>query len=88
MKLTKLEIRRGEYSYSDSLTEPLRGLVELTGTTGKQAITLSPAAISRIIACVSKEVAAQAQENAKVVEKAMNTAADEGYLLENDGELK
>jgi hypothetical protein len=88
MKLTKLEIRRGgENSWEQSDEKPLQGLVELTGPTGKQAIALSPGAISRIVALIAKEVGEQAKQNAEVVTKALNTAADEGYLLESDGAI-
>jgi hypothetical protein len=84
MKLTKLEVRRGESYETD---QSLRGIVELTGPTGKQAITLSPGAISRIIAVIGLEVADTAKANASLVKNALAHAQDEGYLLESDGEI-
>ena len=47
MRLTNLEIKRTE-SYQTPPNQ-LVGLVELTGETGKQAITLSAGAINRVI---------------------------------------
>lgn len=84
MKLTKLEIRRKE-SYETGAD--IYGLVELTGPTGKQAITLSPGAISRIISVIGVEIQDTARENAKLVKKAVAEAADQCLLQESDGAL-
>lgn len=85
MKLTKLEIRRTE-SYS---TPPnaLVGLVELTGDTGQQSITLTATSISELIGVISKQVAATARVNAKQVEGVLAEAQSEVFLLEHDGKV-
>lgn len=85
MKLTKLEIRRTE-SYA-SPANVLVGLVELTGPTGQQSITLSAGGISRLIAAIAVEVTAMAKANAKQVEGSLEEAQHEVLLLESDGTL-
>ena len=85
MKLTKLEIRRTE-TYSTP-ANVLVGLVELTGPTGQQSITLSAGAISRLIAAVAAEVALTAKANAKQVATGLDEAQHEVLLLESDGTI-
>lgn len=85
MRLTKLEIRRTE-AYANP-SEQLVGLVEVTGETGQQRITLSPGAICRLIAAVSDEVTLVAKANAKQVPNALESAGHECLLIEGDGKL-
>lgn len=85
MRLTRLEISRTE-TYQTPPNQ-LVWIVELTGSTGKQAITLSPAAVSRLIACISTEVSETAKANAKQVKAGMQEAEDELLLVANDGML-
>lgn len=85
MKLTKLEICRTA-SYA-SPPNQLVGLLELTGSTGQQQITLSAGAITRLIQAIATEVAATARQNAKLTAGALQEAQDEILLIETDGSL-
>ena len=78
MFVTKLTIKKQE-SYEPNANQ-LVGSVVLEGHTGKQEITLSSSAISRIFQVISEEVIDRSRNNAKMTKNAVEEAIHEPLL--------
>lgn len=80
MYVTNLEIKK-QASYETNAGQ-LVGVVVLEDTTGKQSITLSSMAISKIFEVIASEVQENAVRNAKKVRTGMEEAIHSPLLLQ------
>lgn len=83
MRVENLELSRGYYN-----DKPLQGSLTLKDANGSEIkVPLSPAAISRLIAAIAREVNTTVKQIASDAPRALQRAEDEGLLLENNGEI-
>lgn len=83
MRVQELKLDRGYYA-----DKPLTGSITLVdASNAKLEIPLTPGAISKLLACISKEVVSTLQHVASQAPRALQEAQDEGVLLEHDGEV-
>lgn len=80
MQITTLTIRKQE-SYEKNAGQ-LCGSVVLEGATGKQEITLSASAMSRIFGVIAEELIDRSRNNAKMTKNAVEEAIHTPLLLE------
>lgn len=86
MKVHALDIERPTWGENSG---KLVGCVTLKDDLlGEIKVPLTPAGISRLLASISTEVNSTVRQLALEVPKAIKHAEDEGYLLEQDGEIK
>ena len=86
MRLEALSIRRPQ-SYEANAGQ-LVGILKLTDANCVSLeVPLTPRAISNIVACIASEVTSTLRTVTAQAPRALQQAQDEGYLLENDGNL-
>ena len=66
----------------------LRGTLKVGDSEGTQEITLSSAALARIISAISHDVAVRAKLSANKVQECLTEAKDEMLLLESNAQLQ
>jgi hypothetical protein len=81
MQVESLDVQRRP-SYDSDYPNMLVGMVTLKGSSGKQEIRLSNAALSRVFKVISDEVQSTASANAAQVTNAMGNAVAEYALME------
>ena len=85
MKVLSLVISRPE-SYQPEAGK-LKGLVNLSSSSGSQTVVLSASAINQIFLFIAKEIGKTAISNAEKVEYAVKDAGQEAIMVETDGQL-